>query len=87
MGAGADFPDDVVVSEIDLNCKAVCLICNHAIPYMKPGERICASSFGKAGENGSDRHNGIRVTFFDDNGVVAVSIRIRSMRNFRQTVI
>ena len=49
MGAGADFPDDVVVSEIDLNCKAVCLICNHAIPYMKPGARILnissASSF------------------------------------------
>ncbi len=37
---------------------------------IQPGEKIYASSFGKIGENGSDKHSGIRVTFFSDNGVL-----------------
>ncbi|MCR4779904.1 MAG: SDR family NAD(P)-dependent oxidoreductase [Ruminiclostridium sp.] len=49
MGASAEFPDDVIVNEVDINCKAVCLLCKHAIPFMKPGARILnissASSF------------------------------------------
>ena len=49
MGSSAEFPDSDVVQEIDINCKAVCLLCSHAIPFMKPGSRILnissASSF------------------------------------------
>lgn len=49
MGASTSFSDDTIGSEIDLNCKAVCLLCNHAIPFMKAGARILnissASSF------------------------------------------
>ena len=49
MGGTADFPDDDGVREIDINCKAVCLLCSHAVPFMKPGSRILnissASSF------------------------------------------
>ena len=49
MGSSAEFPDGDVVQEIDINCKAVCLLCSHAIPFMKPGSRILnissASSF------------------------------------------
>lgn len=33
------------------------------------GDQICASSFGKGGENGHSSSNGIRVTFFDAYGV------------------
>ena len=40
---------DIRLLIIDLNCKAVCLLCNHAIPFMKTGARILnissASSF------------------------------------------
>ncbi len=36
---------------------------------LEPGERIFASSFGKAGENGHATSNGIRMTFFDAYGV------------------
>ena len=49
MGSSAEFPDSDVVQEIDINCKAVCLLCSNAIPFMKPGSRILnissASSF------------------------------------------
>ena len=37
---------------------------------VKPGDRIFATSFGKAGENGHASSNGIRTTFFDAYGVV-----------------
>ena len=36
---------------------------------VEPGDRIFATSFGKAGENGTTQ-NGIRVTFFDSYGVL-----------------
>ncbi|MBP5606412.1 MAG: SDR family NAD(P)-dependent oxidoreductase [Ruminiclostridium sp.] len=49
MGASTEFTDDEIVREIDLNCKAVCLLCNHAVPFMSAGSRILnissASSF------------------------------------------
>ena len=49
MGASAGFADDEIVKEIDVNCKAICLLCNHAIPFMSAGSRILnissASSF------------------------------------------
>ena len=37
---------------------------------VEPGDKIFATSFGKAGENGHSSSNGIRMTFFDINGVV-----------------
>ncbi|MBP5230499.1 MAG: SGNH/GDSL hydrolase family protein, partial [Clostridia bacterium] len=37
---------------------------------IESGEKIYASSFGRIGENGSEKHDGIRVTFFDGNGVL-----------------
>ncbi len=37
---------------------------------VKAGEKIFASSFGKAGENGTASANGIRVTFFDESDVL-----------------
>ena len=37
---------------------------------VSPGDKIFATSFGKAKENGHASSNGIRVTFFDINGVV-----------------
>ena len=49
MGESIGLTDNDVASEIDINCKAVCLLCSHAIPFMKPGSRILnissASSF------------------------------------------
>ena len=37
---------------------------------VEPGDKIFATSFGKAGENGNASSNGIRVTFFGDYSVV-----------------
>ena len=34
-----------------------------------PGDKIFATAFGKAGQNGHDTSNGIRVTFFSEYGV------------------
>lgn len=49
MGASTDFTDDEILKEIDINCKAVCLLCRHAVPFMSKGSRILnissASSF------------------------------------------
>ena len=49
MGESIGFDDNDVVNEIDINCKAVCLLCSHAIPFMSSGSRILnissASSF------------------------------------------
>ena len=49
MGASTVFTDDEIVNEININCKAICLLCNHAIPFMSAGSRILnissASSF------------------------------------------
>ena len=49
MGASMEFSDDDILKEIDINCKAVCLMCNHVIPFMSEGSRILnissASSF------------------------------------------
>lgn len=40
MGSSAELSDDDIVKEIDINCKAICLLCNHAIPFMSTGSRI-----------------------------------------------
>lgn len=49
MGASTEFSDDDIVNEIDINCKSICLLCNHSIPFMSVGSRILnissASSF------------------------------------------
>ena len=49
MGASTVFTDDEIVNEISINCKAICLLCNHAVPFMLAGSRILnissASSF------------------------------------------
>ena len=49
MGESIGFADKDVVNEIDINCKAVCLLCHHAVPFMSKGSRILnissASSF------------------------------------------
>ena len=49
MGVSTEFTDDEILKEIDINCKAVCLLCNHAVPFMSEGSRILnissASSF------------------------------------------
>lgn len=49
MGESIGLTDNDVASEIDINCKAVCLLCNHVIPFMPSGSRILnissASSF------------------------------------------
>ena len=31
MGASTEFSDDDIVNEIDINCKSICLLCNHRI--------------------------------------------------------
>ena len=43
-------------------------VCSVTIP-VNPGDRIFATAFGKAGENGHATSNGIRVTFFSAYGV------------------
>ena len=43
-------------------------VCSVTIP-VNPGDRIFATAFGKAGENGHASSNGIRVTFFSEYGV------------------
>ncbi len=49
MGGSTELDDDDIEKEIDINCTAVCLLCNHAIPFMMQGSRILnissASSF------------------------------------------
>ncbi len=49
MGKYSDFTADEITSTIDINCKAVCLLCGYAIPFMSAGARILnissASSF------------------------------------------
>ena len=49
MGASTGFTDDEIVNEININCKAMCLLCNHAVPFMLAGSHILnissASSF------------------------------------------
>ena len=49
MGESIGFVDKDIVNEIDINCKAVCLLCHHAVPFMSKGSRILnissASSF------------------------------------------
>lgn len=49
MGNSIEFSDDDIVNEIDLNCKSLCLLCKHAIPFMMKESRILnvssASSF------------------------------------------
>jgi len=43
-------------------------VCSVTIP-VQPGDKIYATAFGKAGENGHATSSGIRCTFFDDYGV------------------
>ena len=49
MGESSEFSDEEISKTVDLNCKAVCLLCNYAIPFMSKGARILnissASSF------------------------------------------
>ena len=49
MGSYSDFSADDITRTIDINCKAVCLLCGYAIPFMAKGARILnissASSF------------------------------------------
>ena len=49
MGKYSDFSNNDISTAIDVNCKAVCLLCHYVIPYMKNGSRILnissASSF------------------------------------------
>ncbi|WP_028515724.1 SDR family NAD(P)-dependent oxidoreductase [Ruminococcus flavefaciens] len=49
MGESCEFSDEYISKTVDLNCKAVCLLCNYAIPFMSKGARILnissASSF------------------------------------------
>ena len=33
MGASTEFSDDDIVNEIDINCKSICLLCNHVRAY------------------------------------------------------
>ena len=44
-------------------------VCSVTIP-VKPGDKIFATAFGKAGENGNASSNGIRTTFFGSFDVV-----------------
>ena len=48
MGESIGFSDNEVANEIDINCKAVCLLCNHAIEYMSSGSRILNISSASA---------------------------------------
>ena len=43
-------------------------VCSVTIP-VKAGDKIFATSFGKANENGHDSSNGIRMTFFSEYGL------------------
>ncbi len=49
MGKSEDFSTEEITKTIDINCKAICLLCNYSIPYMRKGARILnissASSF------------------------------------------
>ncbi|MBQ3842489.1 MAG: SDR family NAD(P)-dependent oxidoreductase [Ruminiclostridium sp.] len=49
MGSTTDFTPDDINKTININCRAVCLLCGYAIPFMKSGARILnissASSF------------------------------------------
>ena len=49
MGSTADFSDDEISKLIDINCKAVSLLCGYVLPFMSKGSRILnissASSF------------------------------------------
>ena len=53
MGESCEFSDEYISKTVDLNCKAVCLLCNYAIPFMSKGARILnissASSFKRKG--------------------------------------
>ena len=40
MGSYSEFTADDIEKTVDLNCKAICLLCSHAIPYMTKGARI-----------------------------------------------
>ena len=48
MGASCDFPEDEIAKTIDLNCKAVCLLCGYSIPFMSSGARILNISSASA---------------------------------------
>ncbi len=49
MGSTSEMTANYITGIIDVNCKAVCLLCGYAIPFMKAGARILnissASSF------------------------------------------
>ena len=49
MGESSEFSAEKISKTVDLNCKAVCLLCNYAIPFMSKDARILnissASSF------------------------------------------
>ncbi len=40
MGKPEEFTPEEITKTIDLNCKAVCLLCRYAIPFMSKGARI-----------------------------------------------
>lgn len=48
MGKYSDFSSDDITNIIDINCKAVCLLCSYAIPFMSAGSRILNISSASA---------------------------------------
>ncbi len=48
MGKYSDFTDEETERLIDLNCKALCLLCGYAIPFMSAGARILNISSASA---------------------------------------
>ena len=48
MGKYSDFTDQEASRTIDVNCKALCLLCGYAIPFMSAGARILNISSASA---------------------------------------
>lgn len=48
MGRSSDLTDEETARTIDINCKAVCLLCGYAIPFMSAGARILNISSASA---------------------------------------
>ena len=74
-------PKYYVVTENDWGYHSSKNVPSITIP-VNPGDKIYATSFGKAGENGHATANGIRVTFFDINGVVKTTDPAATYKEF-----
>ena len=48
MGRSSDLTDEEAARTRDINCKAVCLLCGYAIPFMSAGARILNISSASA---------------------------------------